>query len=393
MTPASQETPPLRVAMVGSLPPLRGISGFCRELALSVCRLVPVEFISFRAMYPRFLYPGGDTRDETAPLPAAEGLTVRHTLARDNPCGWLAEGMRLRADVVHAQHWSTPLVPVLWTVLAAAKRRGLRVVLTIHNTAPHGNSAVFVPALRALCRLADVCILHSEDGRRQAVEVLRVPAERVRLIRPGAGPAVAVRAEDGAAARARLGLPEGEPVALCFGAIRNYKGVDVLLRAFARALGAVPEARLLIAGQPWSDWRPYQVLIDELGIGPRVHAFPHFIPEAQVPDFFAAADVVVLPYRRFDAQSGVGMTILGYRKPLIVTRLGGLAELTGEERFVVPPGDAEALADRLALCLGEPAVLEGMRRDAEERAREFSWDRAAAQTVGVYREVCGGRGR
>ena len=379
--------------MVGSLPPLRGISGFCRELALSVCRLVPVEFISFRAMYPRFLYPGGETMDETAPLPRADGLTVRRTLAWYDPCGWLAEGMRVRADVLHAQHWSTPLVPILWTVLAAAKRRGVRVVLTIHNTAPHADSPVFIPALRTLCRLADACILHSEDGRRQAVEVLGVPAERACLVRPGVGPAASGRAEDGAAARARLGLPDGAPTVLCFGAIRPYKGIDVLLRAFARSLDAVPEARLVIAGQPWSDWGPYRALIDELGIGGRVHAFPHFIPEAQVPDFFAAADVVVLPYRRFDAQSGVGMTILGYRKPLIVTRLGGLSELVGDGRFAVPPGDVEALADRLALCLSDPAVLEGMRLDAAERAREFSWDRAAAETVGVYRDLCDGRVR
>ncbi len=112
-----------------------------------------------------------------------------------------------------------------------------------------------------------------------------------------------------------------------------------------------------------------------------------------MPDFFAAADVVVLPYRRFDAQSGVGMTILGYRKPLIVTRLGGLSELVGDGRFAVPPGDVDALADRLALCLSDPAVLEGMRLDAAERAREFSWDRAAAETVCVYRDLCDGRAR
>ncbi len=380
----------MRVAMVGCLPPLRGISGFCQALALSVNRLVPVEFISFRAMYPRLLYPGGGLLDETAPLPDADGLTVRRTLCWYDPWGWLAEGMRLRADVVHAQHWSLPIVPTLWTVLAAARRRGRRVVLTIHNTSPHARSPAFIPALRALCRLADACILHSEHGRRQAVELLGVPPSKARLVRPGVGPAVPVRAGQGAAARRRFGLPQQAPVALCFGAIRPYKGVDVLLRAFARTLAAVPGARLLIAGRPWAGWRPYQDLIAELGIGASVHAFPRYIPEAQVPDFFAAADVVVLPYRRFDAQSGAGLTTLGYGKPLVVTRLGGLAELVSDERFVVPPGDADALAERLALCLGEPRVLEGMRRDAEQRARAFSWERAAAQTVDLYRELCAG---
>jgi glycosyltransferase involved in cell wall biosynthesis len=379
----------MKVTMLGSLPPLRGISGFCQELALSVSRLVPVEFVSFKAIYPRFLYPGGDTTDETAPLPAAERLTVRRSLAWYNPLGWAAEGLRVRADVIHAQHWSLPLVPVYWTVLALAKRRGARVVLTIHNTAPHANSRAFVPALRALCRLADCCILHSEHCRRQAVEQLGVPPQKARLIRPGVGPAPPGAGADKAAARRRLGLPADAPVVLCFGAIRPYKGVDVLLRAFARALDAMSEARLVIAGKPWVDWRTYQGLIDELGIGGRVHAFPRFIPQAEVPGFFAAADVVALPYTRFDSQSGVGMEALGYGKPLIVTGLGGLAELVSDARFVVPPGDAEALADRLALCLREPAVRELMRAEAAERARDFSWDRAAAQTVSLYKEVCG----
>lgn len=387
MTPPREVPPPLRVVMLGCLPPLRGISSFCRELALSVCRLAPVEFISFRALYPRLLYPGGVTTDETALMPAAEGLSVRRTLCWYNPAGWLAEGLRVRADVVHVQHWSLPPVPACWTVLAAARRRGARVVLTIHNPLPHSRSPGFVPALRALCRLADGFILHTEQGVRQVVDLLGLPAHSVRLVPPGVMPAAPGGADPGAARR-RLGLPPAAPVVLYFGAIRPYKGVNVLLRAFAGALGVVPEARLLIAGMAWAGWGRYGRLIGELGIGGRVHTFLRFIPEAQVADFFVAADVVVLPYTRFDSQSGVGMAALGYGKPLIVSRLGGLADLVSDGRFAVPAGDVEMLADRLALCLGDPAVLERMRADAAGRARAFSWERAAAQTVAFYHEVC-----
>jgi glycosyltransferase involved in cell wall biosynthesis len=381
-------TPPLRVAMLGTLPPLRGISGYCAALALSVSRLTPVEFLSFGALYPGFIYPGGETTDETAAVPSAPGLTVRRALRWYDPAGWLAEGLRLRADVVHAQHWSLPPVPACWTVLAAAGRRGARVVLTIHNTLPHSRSPAFVPALKALCRLADGFILQSKHGVRQAVELLGLPERSVRLIPPGAGPG-APAGLDGRAARRRLGLPPAAPVVLFFGAIRPYKGVDVLLRAFALVLGPVPEARLVIAGLPWGGWGRYERLIGELGIAGRVRAFPRFIPEAEVADFFGAADLVALPYTHFDAQSGVGMAALGYGKPLIVSRLGGLADLVSDARFAVPAGDAEALADRLALCLREPAGLKRMGDDAAERARAFSWERTAAQTVAFYHELCG----
>ena len=378
----------MKVAMLGSLRPLRGISAFCQPLAESVSRLVPVEFVSFKAMYPRFLYPGDSLTDETAPLPAGPNLTVRRTLAWYNPFGWAFEGLRVRADVVHAQHWSLPLVPVYLTVLALARLRGARIVLTIHNTAPHTRSWAFVPALRALARLAHCCVLHSEYGREQAVELLGIPPGRVRVIALGAWSGVPAPAADRAAARVRLGLPDGAPVVLCFGALRPYKGVDVLMRAFAQALAAVPEARLVVAGKPWTDWAPYQALAEELGISGRLHAFPRFIPEAEVADFFAAADLVVLPYAQFDAQSGVGMVALGYGKPLLVTRVGGLPELVSDPRFVVEPNDAAMLADRLALCLREPGVLERMQADAAERARAFSWERVAVATVSLYEELC-----
>ena len=374
--------------MLGSLPPLRGISSFCLPLARSVSRLAPVEFISFKAMYPRFLYPGDSQTDETAPLPEGGTLTVRRRLAWYNPFGWALEGLRVRADVVHAQHWSLPLVPGYLTVLALARLRGARIVLTIHNTAPHGRSRAFVPALRVLARVAHCCVVHSEYGRGQAVELLGVPPERVRVILPGAGDGETARSRDRAVARGRLGLPAEGPVVLCFGAVRPYKGVEVLLRAFAQALDAAPEARLVVAGKPWTDWAPYQALAEELGISGRVHAFPRFIPEAEVADFFAAADLVVLPYTWFDAQSGVGMAALGYGKPLIVTRTGALSELVCDPRFVVEPNDAATLAQPLALCLSDPGVLDGMRADAAERSRAFSWERAAAETVALYEELC-----
>ena len=146
----------------------------------------------------------------------------------------------------------------------------------------------------------------------------------------------------------------------------------------------------MVAGKPWADWAPYQALVDGLGISGRVHAFPRFIPEAEAPDFFAAADLVVLSYTWFDSQSGVGMDALGYRKPLIVTRVGGLPELVGDARFVVEPGDPAMLGERLALCLSEPGLLDRMQADAVERARAFSWERTAAETVSLYEELCRG---
>ncbi len=380
----------MRAAMLGPLPPLKGLSNYCVALATSVSRLVPVEFLTFRAMYPAMLYPGGETIDPTFAMPTAPNLTVRRTLRWYHPLGWVLEAGRLRADVMHAQHWCLPVAPILIAMLGLLRRRGMKTVVTLHNTTPHEDSRAFMATMRCIVRLADCCIVPSEHNARQARELLGVERGRVRVIRPGAEPVRPGSAAHRAAARRRLGLPADAPVAMFFGLIRRYKGLDVLLRAFARALADAPEARLVVAGKPWIDWRPYEELIGELGIARRVHAFPRYVPAVEVDDFYRAADLVVLPYRGFDAQSGVGTSCLGYGRPMLVTRTGALPELVPDEWQVVAPDDAEALAERLAACLGEPERLARMRREAAEHARAFSWERAAEQIVAVYRELCSG---
>jgi glycosyltransferase involved in cell wall biosynthesis len=261
-------------------------------------------------------------------------------------------------------------------------------VVTLHNTTPHEDSRAFMATMRWIGRLAERCIVSSEHNARQARGLLGLAPERVRVIRPGAEPVRPGSAADRAAARRRLGLPADAPVAMFFGLIRHYKGVDVLVRAFARALARAPQAHLVVAGRPWIDWRPLERLIQELRIGPCVHAFPRYVPEAEVADFYRAADLVVLPYRGFDAQSAVGTSSLGYGRPMLVTRTGALPELVPDQWQVVPPGDVQALADRLGCCLGDLDRLARMRRAATEHARAFSWERTAEQTVALYRELC-----
>jgi glycosyltransferase involved in cell wall biosynthesis len=381
---------PLRVAMLGSLPPLRGISSYCLELARSVSRRVPVEFVTFKSMYPGFLYPGGELKDDTTfPKIEQPGLTIRRSLTWYNPAGWLIEGFRIRADVLHAQHWSLPLAPICFTVLLLAKVRGVKVVLTLHNVRSHERSRLYDWTTRALCRLVDRCVVHSESNYRQAVQELRLPEDKLRKIRHGVlsffndGPA------DRAAARRMLDLPAEGLVVLCYGAIRPYKGVDVLLHAFARMLPEVPAAVLLIAGQPWGDWKPHQDTAERLGIGARLRTHLRYIPADEVKVYFHAADLCVLPYTHFDSQSGVGLTAIAFSKPMIVTDVGGLPELVLDPRCVVPPNNAEALAGRMAECLKDPERLARLRADAAELAQTLSWDQIAGESVALYESVRG----
>jgi hypothetical protein len=147
----------MNVAMLGSFPPLRGISSYCFELATSVagdaCR---VEFISFKKMYPAFLYPGRDLKDDhTFPPVRNRHLQVKRNIAWYNPVGWILAGLKSRASLLHAQWWSLPLAPVYLCLCIIFKIRRKPIVFTIHNVLPHERSPFFYCLSRLLFSLGD----------------------------------------------------------------------------------------------------------------------------------------------------------------------------------------------------------------------------------------------
>jgi glycosyltransferase involved in cell wall biosynthesis len=181
-------------------------------------------------------------------------------------------------------------------------------------------------------------------------------------------------------------LPEHQ-VVLIFGAIRSYKGIETAISAFARVKSQIPSARLLIAGKLWESWRPYAELIEDHGLGTHVVTRLEYIPSAEVHRYFYASDLVVLPYHHFDSQSGVGGTAVSFRKPLIVTKVGGLPDLVLDGGSVIPPMDVPALAEAIAGCLKNPDRLMKMAQDADTIAQRLSWKGIAKRTVAVYESL------
>lgn len=380
----------LRVSLIGSLPPVKGVSAYTSNLldALAGRGDVKIDFTGFRSIYPRWAYPGGgpDEPDLTVgSIPA--GARVRNDLTWYNPLSWLRAGFALRGDVVHAQWWSYALAPVYITILAIARLRGKRVLITVHNVAPHEEGLAKRVLNRAVLGLGHRFIVHSEQNR----------ASLLRLVQGGAPIDVAPHGilptprtgMSRASARERLGLDGGARVALCFGNIRPYKGVDVLLRAFADVTRSEPGATLVVAGKPWGGWSPYDRLIDDLGIRPNVRLFLDYVPTREIEAYFVASDVVVLPYTRFDGQTGVGTRALPFGRPLIVTDTGGLRELVFDPEAVVPPNDAPALGRAITRVLADEALRDRMSVDSLTIAGSLGWDRIAERTRAIYASLAG----
>jgi glycosyltransferase involved in cell wall biosynthesis len=285
-----------------------------------------------------------------------------------------------RADLVHYQWLPVPALDSL--LLPPVRPRVLTAHGVLRQEAWRERPG---RGLRRLLELMDAVVTLSEYGARRLRDDAGIDPGKVRVIPHGALDYL-TRLPDEVPLPDDLAAVE-DPVILCFGLIRPYKGVDVLLEAFRSLEGA----ELWILGRPLGmSLEPLRALAARAP--GRVRILPRFVPDRELPAYFRRADLVVLPHRDAE-QSGVLYVALAFGKPIVMSDVGGFGEVA--ERGVgrtVPPGDPAALAAALGDLLAD--------RDARERlsaaaavaaAGPYSWDAVAAQTLSLYDDLLGGR--
>jgi glycosyltransferase involved in cell wall biosynthesis len=314
-------------------------------LARALCSNVRTDRLKFKRLDPRSLL-------EVARL---------HRLIR-----------RWGADVVHVQETADWRI-----VLLALLNRKRQVVLTIHDVEKHPGERRGVQGglFRLLVRLAKKIIVHGDALREQFLATFPDRKGRVEVASIPHGVLSLYRAWDDPAIR------EEPHTVLFFGRIAPYKGLEDLIAAQPRVTAAVPQARFVIAGS--GRFEGYRELIRDPA---SFEIHNRFISNEEVPGLFRRAAVVVLPYTEA-SQSGVIPIAYDFEKPVIVTRIGALAEVVedGISGLVVEPGNPEQLARAIIRVIGEDRfrkhLAEGARRIAETR---LSWKAIAAQTARLY---------
>jgi glycosyltransferase involved in cell wall biosynthesis len=281
-------------------------------------------------------------------------------------------------DVVHYQ-WLT--VPALDAALIPPARPRL---ITAHYILPPRPSRRQVASAHRVFSRMDAVVAHSEHGAARLTGEVGLDPARVRVIPHGAFDYLTKLPEE-RPLPAELAGAEG-PVILAFGLIRPYKGLEVLLGAFAHVKGA----ELWIVGNPRTDVAPLRALAERAP--GRVRFVTRFVADEEIPAIFRRADLVALPY--LDAEhSGVLYTGLAFGKPLVTSAVGGFPEVaeTGAARLV-PPGDAVALAGTLQeLVDDEPARADLAAAAERAAAGPYSWDATAQSTLDLYRELLAAR--
>ena len=349
----------------------------CRALALAGAE---VELYTSRFAYASVTAAEGYRRREffyraAARVPAA-GARRAVKLAEHVPDMLRYRRAARSAEVVHfqwltVQHLDAHLLPP--RRLPSGARRPL--VLSAHDILPREPRPGQRAAQRRLYDRFDAVVVHSEHGRARLIEELGVDAERVHVIPHGAFAHLAA----GSPGEQRTPFQTEKPVVLCFGLIRPYKGIDVLLEAWR----GIDDAELWIAGMPRMDIAALRAAAPA-----GVRFVPRFIGDQELPAYFRRADLVVLPYREID-QSGVLFTALAFGRPLLLSDVGGFSEMagTGAAR-TVPPGDAAALHAALVELLGDPSARARMAAAATAAAAgAYSWEAIGVRTLALYESL------
>jgi glycosyltransferase involved in cell wall biosynthesis len=404
----------VKVAIVGPVFPFRAGIAYCTT---RLAEELGADVVSFSRQFPKRFYPGGDDIDPT--LPRARGDFIIDVM---NPLTWLRAGWRLRRyDAVIFVWWVWLFAPAYLTMIALLRRR-TRVILQCHNVGDKEPAAWKRWLTNRVLRRGDALVVHAQSeareawtrsGGRQVVKTF-LPVHEL-------GGAIPSRAD----ARATLGI-NASNVALFFGHVRPFKGLDIALRAWPELK---TDVLLVVAGEAW--WEKaaeYEALAREMGapvilsrrstvegppqclhrdlpppslryqpgvLRPSCGASPsattpsaaqddkgvrfdfRFIPDSEIATFFAAADVVLAPYR-IEAQSGVALTAFHFARPVIATTVGGLPEIIdGNNGILIPPEDPSALANAIDEFF-TTRDRASMERAAAASARRYSWPEYAA---------------
>lgn len=338
----------MKIVLVGPSSPLKGgIANFNDSLYNSLKKNHDVVIISYSLQYPSLFFPGRSQYENGAPAAQKGVLPLINTL---NPFSWrktVTEIGKIKPDLLVAHYWMPYFAPALGTISRHAKKRsGTRTIGLLHNVEPHERS----PASGIL----NSYFLKSCDGFIAMSSKVLNDIERYVKGKPAKRlfhPVYDIFGEPvpRQIAFEHLKLDPDQRHLLFFGIIRRYKGLDLLLEALASRRISHINLKLIIAGEFYEKGDRYIDLAMKLGIEKKVMFTGGFVPNSEVGNYFAASDLVVLPYKSA-TQSGITQIAYHFEKPMLVTDVGGLAEMVPDRKagYVCrrdPDDIAAAIAD------------------------------------------------
>lgn len=361
-----------KIVIIGPAHPLRGgLATFNQRLAKQFTdEGHECSIISFSIQYPSFLFPG-TTQYSSDPAPG--DITIHTLINSVNPLNWLSVGNKLKKwkpDLIVVRYWLPFMGPALGTILRIVrKNKHTKIVCIADNVIPHEKRVGDASFTKYFLKAPHAFVTMSEKVFSDLRKFTNKPAQLVQhpLYDNFGAP---VSKEE---ARKMLGLNPSQKIVLFFGFIRQYKGLDLLLRAMADERIIKENIKLLVAGEFYEDDKPYLQLIKENNLEDAIILKTNFIPDSEVRYYLCSGDCVIQPYKNA-TQSGVTPLAYHFEKPMVVTNVGGLPSLVPHEKVgLVCEPQPTSIADAILRFyqLGEQYFIPHLRNEKEK----YSWSK------------------
>lgn len=372
------------IVIIGPGWPLRGgLSAFDEQLARTFTeKNIKARIETFSLQYPSFFFPGTSqyTND-----PAPKDVSIHAGINSINPFNWLRIGLKLRnekPDLIIVRYWIPFLAPSLGTICKIAKsNKHTKVIAIVDNMIPHEKrmgdeifTKYFSGAMDGFLTMSD-----------KVTKDVKIFSSKPTLLSPHPifkhfGDQISKET-----ARQTIGIDNSDKIILFFGFIRQYKGLDLLLKAMVQ--NEVKEAgiKLMIVGEFYEDAQPYYDLIKQLGIETSVILHTQFVADSDVRNYVCSADFIIQPYKHA-TQSGVTPLAYHFEIPMLVTNVGALADTVpnGKVGVVVEPNEID-IAKGIQILYQNG--IEYYINNIKEEKKKYSWEQMANNFLILHQQL------
>jgi glycosyltransferase involved in cell wall biosynthesis len=367
----------MKIALIGPTYPFRGgISHYTTLLNSHLQKKHQVQFYTFSRPYPKLLYPGNASPDQST-MRFSNKNTIS-IIDWANPFSWIKTGLliiRWSPQIIIFPWWMWGWAIPFWVIAKIASLRNkVKTLFICHNVIEHEAAFWKSVLTKFALSVGDFYIVHSHEDYKNLRKIF--PDAKVII---NFHPTYEIFNQESISkeeAKIKLRLnSKFKKTILFFGVVRPYKGLSYFIEAMPKIIAEIPDLCLIIAGEFWAKEDRYLKQIRELHIEDEVKVINKYVPNEEVGIYFSAADVVVLPYVS-GTGSGIVQIAYGFDKPVIATKVGCLPEVVDHERtgYLVEPMNSQAIADAIVSFYKE-GKEEAFVNNITKEKEKFSWDK------------------
>ncbi len=373
-----------RIVMIGPVYPFKGgISHYTGAMSKNLAKDFEIFTVSYKMQYPKILFKSEQKDFDNDTLKIHD---TKYLINTANPFNWINSARKikkLKPDYIIMQWWH-PYFSPCYTGLSMLTRK-IPKIFVCHNVFPHERFPLDKFLTRTVLKKGKAYITHSAMDAEDLKSIVAAPNYETTVL--PVHNSFKMKNLTKSQARLAADVPEDKKILLFFGFVREYKGLRHIINAMPEIVKYDSNIRLMIVGEFRSDKENYLEQIKKLDVGNNIDIVDGYIPDSGIEKYFAASDLIVLPYESA-TQSGIVQIAYGFEKPVIATDVGGLPEVVsdGKTGYIVEPKNPKALAEAVIRFFDENRSEE-FTENVRKEAYRYSWDRMNEAVVRLTEKI------